>query len=274
MSHISISKKEILFLRENILKYYCESSGKNYTTYCKNLTGTIKYYEDICIFIQESINNRAKIIEYINLVSDSSFKNYLKKQTGESENESKRFIRELINGISANVLRKLIFNGPDEKVQKYKEGFIQVCYIYLGIDRVSFLKNNIVDMSLSITIDNSKPNNRFDKNMFGKSTTIPLLRELPCCTFKPLKDNDEILDTDKPILYFEGKSVSLNRDNIDDNNNTITSKLQAMLRFEEGNWIIENHSQLKTTFIQLVKPKKIQKGDIIIFGNRRFLFDE
>ena len=80
---------------------------------------------------------------------------------------------------------------------------------------------------------------------------------------------DEVLQ-----LEFTGKPLILNRNNLGPDNNTITSQVQAMLRYKEGKWELENGSRYKTTYIQVIKAATIQKGDIIVFGNKRFLFLE
>ena len=74
-------------------------------------------------------------------------------------------------------------------------------------------------------------------------------------------------------LNFKGNKVELNRNNLDPQNNTITSKVQAVLEFRDGEWYIENGSALKTTFIRVDEPVKLKKGDIILMGNRKFEFD-
>jgi hypothetical protein len=54
---------------------------------------------------------------------------------------------------------------------------------------------------------------------------------------------------------------------------TITSKLQAVVVLENGEWYITDESQLGSTYIQVVRKRKLQKGDVIVFGNKKFRFD-
>ena len=77
-----------------------------------------------------------------------------------------------------------------------------------------------------------------------------------------------------PIEFvYNGQPILLNRSNLDPQNNTITSKVQAQLSVRDGQWIIENFSELKTTYIKVQKPTSIQKGDILVFGNKQFIVE-
>ncbi len=74
-------------------------------------------------------------------------------------------------------------------------------------------------------------------------------------------------------LDFVGEKVILNRDNTDKQNMTITSREQACISFIDGKWVIENRSDLGTTYIQVNSPIELHNGDIIVLGDRRFKFD-
>ncbi len=73
-------------------------------------------------------------------------------------------------------------------------------------------------------------------------------------------------------INYSGNSIVLNRDNTDPNNNSITSKEQAVLTYEDGAWYIEDKSQLQTTYLHIAQKTKLEDGAVIILGNRRFLF--
>lgn len=90
------------------------------------------------------------------------------------------------------------------------------------------------------------------------------------CTLRPLAwDGEEVNYT--PVTY-TGDTIILNRANTDPNNNSITSREQAVLTCEDGEWYIENRSELRTTFIRVNGKVKLNKGDIIVLGNREFEF--
>ncbi len=73
-------------------------------------------------------------------------------------------------------------------------------------------------------------------------------------------------------LSFIGESVELNRDNTDPTNNTITSKVQAEISCENGVWSIEDKSAQGTTFIQAKRKIALEDGDVVMLGNRKFIF--
>lgn len=74
-------------------------------------------------------------------------------------------------------------------------------------------------------------------------------------------------------LNFEGETIMLNRDNTDPKNKTITSEEQAVITFDSGKWSIEDHSEYKTTFIQVARKTELQKGDLILLGTQLYRFD-
>jgi len=76
------------------------------------------------------------------------------------------------------------------------------------------------------------------------------------------------------LLSFEtkGDSLELNRDNLDETNHTITGKVQAELNFEGDKWMIRDSSEQKTTFLQLADRHELKDGDILLIGNKRFVF--
>lgn len=73
-------------------------------------------------------------------------------------------------------------------------------------------------------------------------------------------------------VRYSGRSVVLNRANTDPSNNTITSKVQAELVRENDGWYIVDKSDLQTTFVHAGRKTKLEDGDIVILGNRRFVF--
>ncbi len=91
------------------------------------------------------------------------------------------------------------------------------------------------------------------------------------CTLKPLPWENE--RADYPPLSFSGAVIPLNRANTDPNNRTITSKEQAELSFENGAWYICDKSAQQTTYVHAGRKTKLEKGDVIILGNRRFEFN-
>lgn len=124
---------------------------------------------------------------------------------------------------------------------------------------------NVIN-EISVTVEPSDEKTHF-------ATVNPWMKpkEGVFCTLKPIAWEGENV-THQP-LSFSGKSIILNRDNTDPNNHSITSTEQAVLTFEDGEWYIVDKSALKTTYVQASHSTKLNKGDIIILGNRLFEFN-
>ncbi|MBD5584729.1 MAG: FHA domain-containing protein [Clostridia bacterium] len=94
----------------------------------------------------------------------------------------------------------------------------------------------------------------------------------PSFILSPVKRNLERRQPDE--IELEGVSVVLNRDNTDPGNLSITSKVQATITRKDDKWFIEDKSEQKTTFVQASSPQELHDGDIILLGNRLFIFHE
>ena len=92
----------------------------------------------------------------------------------------------------------------------------------------------------------------------------------PSFVLKPIKRANERHELEE--LEFEGKSVSLNRDNTEAGNLSITSREQAIITNVDGHWYIEDKSEQKTTFVQAANRIELNDGDLILLGNRLFEF--
>lgn len=74
-------------------------------------------------------------------------------------------------------------------------------------------------------------------------------------------------------LSFEGNETSLNRNNTDPKNSTITSLEQAKICFKDGKWGIVDSSEYKTTFVQASQSIELKSGNLILLGNQLYRFD-
>lgn len=90
------------------------------------------------------------------------------------------------------------------------------------------------------------------------------------CTLRRIPWQNERV-TYEPVSY-SGEQVVLNRANTDSNNNSITSREQAVISHENGEWFIENRSELQTTLVRVAGKMKLEDGDVIVLGNRMFEF--
>lgn len=88
-------------------------------------------------------------------------------------------------------------------------------------------------------------------------------------TLVKLSDSEEAIDSTK----FDSDEVSLNRDNTDPANQTITSQNQAIVKKEGSKWVITDQSALHSTYVQASRPIELQDGDLILLGDQLFRFE-
>lgn len=73
-------------------------------------------------------------------------------------------------------------------------------------------------------------------------------------------------------LSFQGQEAILNRANTDPENLSITSRQQASISRRDGKWVISDLSDQQTTFIHPANGHELRDGDMILLGNRLFIF--
>lgn len=97
---------------------------------------------------------------------------------------------------------------------------------------------------------------------------------VPRCILKPVIFPGEDARYAPQQVNLKGDYNELNRQLLDPDNNTITSKVQAALSFKDGKWYIQDQSAQKTTYVYAGEPIEIKSGDIILMGNRTFVFEQ
>jgi len=97
---------------------------------------------------------------------------------------------------------------------------------------------------------------------------------VPRCILKPVIFPGEDSRYVPQQVNIKGNYTELNRQLIDPDNNTITSKVQATLTFKDGKWYVQNQSVQKTTYVFAGEPIEVKHGDVILMGNRTFVFEE
>lgn len=84
-----------------------------------------------------------------------------------------------------------------------------------------------------------------------------------------------------PMENFDGKiqpivitaeSTVLNRESVDPNNMFIEEDAQASVSYEDGAWYIKNEGNTHLVYVCPNHKVKIEKDDIIVIGNRRYIF--
>ena len=93
----------------------------------------------------------------------------------------------------------------------------------------------------------------------------------PQCHLTIIPEEGEITEPFKND--YEGDSIILNRENTEQNNRTITSKEQAELICENGQWYLLNRSELGSTYLEANRKLSLEPGDVIVLGDRRFRFE-
>ena len=95
--------------------------------------------------------------------------------------------------------------------------------------------------------------------------------QVPKCALTLItREGDQSNDA---TLRFAGDVIQLNRGNTEPGNQTITSKIQAELSFENDQWYLQDKSTLKTTYIYAGEKTALKPGDVIVLGNRMFEFN-
>lgn len=96
----------------------------------------------------------------------------------------------------------------------------------------------------------------------------------PSCYLLPVAKAGEMSEEQPKRLAFTyaQQSIVLNRDTLDPGNTSITGKAQAELTYQDGAWRLKDSSELQTTFLQVSEDTILKEGDIILFGDRKFIF--
>ena len=95
--------------------------------------------------------------------------------------------------------------------------------------------------------------------------------QTPKCTLTFLSRDGN--PTNDSSLRFSGNIIQLNRGNTEPGNQTITSKIQAELSFENDKWYLQDKSALRSTYIYADEKIELRQGDVIVLGNRLFEFN-
>lgn len=103
--------------------------------------------------------------------------------------------------------------------------------------------------------------------------TAPVVEDTPKFSISPVARLNE---TNVPkALDFEGTEAILNRANTDPENLSITSRQQAAISRRGNKWVITDMSDQKTTFVRPSREGvELHDGDVILLGNRMFIFHE
>jgi len=90
------------------------------------------------------------------------------------------------------------------------------------------------------------------------------------CKLKPIPRNNE---PQPASIEFSGETIDLNRTNLEPANKAITSNTQATIELIDGKWHIIDKSSMGNTFVRAIRHTELQNGDIILLGDRKFIFE-
>jgi hypothetical protein len=76
----------------------------------------------------------------------------------------------------------------------------------------------------------------------------------------------------RTTLNFEGRTVTLNRLNLDHGNLSISAKAHACVEYDCGIWSLADLSSNKATFIEITGEVAVADGDWLLFGSSLFQF--
>lgn len=82
---------------------------------------------------------------------------------------------------------------------------------------------------------------------------------------------DGLADDVPQCVFCDAEDVTLNRANVEASNLSIDSDQQVRIAYEDGRWYIQDLSKLKNTYIRSDRKMQIERGDMIVIGNRRFI---
>lgn len=104
-----------------------------------------------------------------------------------------------------------------------------------------------------------------------KQTVDPFAKvQSDFCILSPIISPNEPIRSNLKFV----ETTILNRAILAPDNNTITSKAQAELVFRDGRWYVKDMSEHQSTFIRREGEVELKDGDIIVFGNQRFKFNQ
>lgn len=81
-----------------------------------------------------------------------------------------------------------------------------------------------------------------------------------------------IEERSQSVKEFNGAEVSVNRDNLDAGNMSISGQEHASFVFEDGKWYLNDKSSNGATFIQVNGKVELTEGSKILMGNRIYTF--
>jgi hypothetical protein len=118
-----------------------------------------------------------------------------------------------------------------------------------------------------------KPDVQLPKDVFKKKGLDPFGTIDPYQKGFILKPVATDYETEFESVTFKANTdkVALGRADLEPDNQTISSN-QAIMTNKNGKWYIKDESKHKTTYVLAADFIELQEGDVILIGNRKFVF--
>lgn len=132
---------------------------------------------------------------------------------------------------------------------------------YLAINSMHTCPNCLAEM----------PDEIVDPLPFAEEESEYNENEIPFCTLRPISLPNEREMPEE--VYEEGAEIYLSRENTVPHDNSIDNEEQACLFYSDGHWFIEDRSRDNSTYVHAGAGIKLESGDIIKMGDRKFEFN-
>ena len=220
-------------------------------------------------------------VKYNKTVSDSEMESDYREKSGERQGKIYEHTVPDVESANAKLKDELIdcsncgYSNPgDAKV-------CAKCQSPLHVERVSekkIIPESKLEETLPVEISSANANvSKSFKGTIDPYRKVPII-ENTCRLTLVLREGEKkpnpmgfhtFLDRN---FSSQNTSVELKRANLEEENSTITSKVQAELFFENGKWYLLDKSELQTTFVRAGNKIELNEGDVILMGDRKFTF--
>ena len=99
---------------------------------------------------------------------------------------------------------------------------------------------------------------------------VPAPAPVPAFRLVPMDNFDGLTPA---ALSFSGEAVSLGRKDVVAGDASIAEDVHAAFEFADGQWSVSDKSGKASTYVCTSRKIQLQPGDIVVIGNRRYIFE-
>ena len=100
--------------------------------------------------------------------------------------------------------------------------------------------------------------------------TEKINEEISKCRLTPLEE----FGNGQNVIIIDNTPSRLSRKDIEQNNLSIDEKEHIGIEYSDGKWYVENLSHNNNTYIRVDRKTELINGDVIVIGNKKFIFSE